>query len=193
MAPSTIRTWYFVMAEPLLAGAVHRPIAEPTPAVEVPILGAPGLVAGITALERDESGPAPTALTAWTWNRTGTPPGSPVKLRLVAGAATSFEAMSFVPVAASTMRTWYRMIGEPPSAMGAVHTATASAVPEVAGMIAGAAGTVVAVPTADGIAAFAGEIPIMATDATTAITAALWRVMKDLFVTAPLSAPCARA
>jgi hypothetical protein len=56
-------------------------------------------------------------------------------------------------------------------------------------MMAGAAGTVVADPTSEAIAAPAGETPIMATDATTAITAVLWRVMKDLFVTAPISAP----
>ena len=35
------------------------------------------------------------------------PPGSPAKLRLVSVAATSFKAMAFVPVAASTIRTWY--------------------------------------------------------------------------------------
>ena len=49
---------------PLLAGAVQVTVADPLPAVAVPTVGAPGVVAGTTALDGSDSGPLPTVLVA---------------------------------------------------------------------------------------------------------------------------------
>ena len=58
---------YDVMAEPpLLAGAVNVTVACALPAVAVPIVGAPGTVAGVTLFEAAEAGPVPSAFVAVT-------------------------------------------------------------------------------------------------------------------------------
>ena len=53
-------------APPLLAGAVQVTVAEALPKVAVPMVGAPGTVAGVTALDCAEAGPVPTLLMAAT-------------------------------------------------------------------------------------------------------------------------------
>ena len=51
---------------PLLLGAVKLTVACALPRVAVTPVGAPGTVAGVTALDGDEAAPAPTALLAVT-------------------------------------------------------------------------------------------------------------------------------
>jgi len=53
---------------PLLAGVVKLTVALLFPAVAVPIVGAPGTVAGVTLLEAAEAVPVPTLLVAVTVN-----------------------------------------------------------------------------------------------------------------------------
>jgi hypothetical protein len=55
------------MAEPPLeAGAVKEIVAWPLPAVAVPMVGAPGTVAGVTLSDAAEAAPAPMLLVAVT-------------------------------------------------------------------------------------------------------------------------------
>lgn len=58
-------------------GAVNVTVADALPAVAVPIVGAPGTVAGVTTFEAAEAGPVPTALVAVTVQDTGVPFASP--------------------------------------------------------------------------------------------------------------------
>jgi len=51
---------------PFEAGGVKLTVAWALPAVAVPIVGAPGTVAGVTLLEGLEAGPVPIALVAFT-------------------------------------------------------------------------------------------------------------------------------
>jgi hypothetical protein len=51
---------------PLLAGAVNATLACALPAVALPIVGAPGTVAGVTALEAPDAAPVPTPFAAVT-------------------------------------------------------------------------------------------------------------------------------
>ena len=48
------------------AGAVQVTVAEATPAVAVPMVGAPGVVAGVTAADGAEAAPVPAMLMAAT-------------------------------------------------------------------------------------------------------------------------------
>ena len=69
VVPAKARTRYPVMAEPpLLAGAVHRTVAEAFAAVGAPMVGAPGTVRGVTEADRAEKAPVPTEFTAATSN-----------------------------------------------------------------------------------------------------------------------------
>ena len=73
-APSTVACWppgeavttNDVMELPPSAGAAHETVAEVSPGTAVPIAGASGTVAGVTAAEDADSGPSPTLLVAWT-------------------------------------------------------------------------------------------------------------------------------
>src|SRR6478735_5301482 len=145
------------MTEPPVApGGVHRAVAliapPATPAVAVPMSGAPGTVAGVTAIDRAEKALVPTAFTAATWKRYAVPLVRPVTTRLVAAAPAGRRAPTWVP-AALTTRTENPVMGEPPL-VPAVHRTVAEALPGVAVPIVGAAGAVgatgVAVPDADG-------------------------------------------
>ena len=51
---------------PLLAGAVKVTLAWALPPVAVPIVGAPGTVAGVTLFDAAEAAPVPTAFVAVT-------------------------------------------------------------------------------------------------------------------------------
>src|SRR5665647_1787612 len=129
---------------PLESGVAHRakavilPPAAPEEAV--PMRAARGTVAGVTAPDRADSAPVPTALRAWTWNRTAMPLASPVTLRLVAPAAAGRRAPTWA-LAALTTRTENPVIAEPPLA-GAVKRTSAKALPLVAVPISGAPGVV---------------------------------------------------
>ena len=51
---------------PFPAGALNVTVACAFPAIAMPMTGAPGTVAGVTALEAEDAGPLPTALVAIT-------------------------------------------------------------------------------------------------------------------------------
>ena len=53
---------------PVELGAVHETEADSLPAVALTPVGAPGLVAGVTALETPDALPAPTPFVATTVN-----------------------------------------------------------------------------------------------------------------------------
>ena len=63
---------------PLLACAVKLTVASALPAVAVPIVGAPGTVAGVTLFEAAEAMPLPTEFVALTVHVTATPLVRPV-------------------------------------------------------------------------------------------------------------------
>jgi len=65
----------------LLAGAVKLIVALPFPAVAVPIVGAPGTVAGVTLLEAADAAPVPTPLVAVTVKVYAVPLVSPFTAR----------------------------------------------------------------------------------------------------------------
>jgi hypothetical protein len=70
---------YAVIAEPpLLAGAVNVTLACALPAVAVPIVGAPGTVAGVTLFDAAEGALPPTALLAVTVKVYAVPLARPV-------------------------------------------------------------------------------------------------------------------
>ena len=74
---------------PLSAGGDQLTVAEASPAVAVPMIGALGTVStavGVTLLENAEAAPVPTPLIALTLNLTAVPFTRPVKTRLVAPA-----------------------------------------------------------------------------------------------------------
>jgi hypothetical protein len=71
VAPLVRSTVYPVIGEPPSAGAVQVTVADALPAVAAPITGAAGAVTGadgVTAADRADTGPGPTALTADTSN-----------------------------------------------------------------------------------------------------------------------------
>ena len=51
---------------PVLPGGVNVTVACPFPGVAVPMVGAPGTVAGVTLLEAAEAAPVPALLVAVT-------------------------------------------------------------------------------------------------------------------------------
>jgi hypothetical protein len=65
----------------LLAGAVKLTVALLFPAVAVPIVGAPGTVAGVTLLEAADAAPVPTPLVAVTVKVYAVPLLSPLTAR----------------------------------------------------------------------------------------------------------------
>jgi hypothetical protein len=65
----------------LLAGAVKLTVALLFPAVAVPIVGAPGTVAGVTLLEAAEAAPVPTPFVAVTVKVYAVPLVSPLTVR----------------------------------------------------------------------------------------------------------------
>jgi hypothetical protein len=65
--PTNGVTVYFVIAlPPLLDGAVHVTVADPSPAVAATPVGAVGRVFGVTAFDGEDAGPVPLALVAVT-------------------------------------------------------------------------------------------------------------------------------
>ena len=93
---------YFVIAEPpLLAGAVQRTVADALPAVALPIVGAPGAVAGapcgVTLFERADALLSPTEFCARTVNWYGVPFVRPVMSAFV-GVGPPNQTGLVVPV-----------------------------------------------------------------------------------------------
>ena len=69
---------------PLEAGAVQVTVAEALPTVAVPMVGAPGSVAGVTVLDWAEAGPVPMLLMAATVKVYAVRLVSPVTVSVVA-------------------------------------------------------------------------------------------------------------
>jgi hypothetical protein len=67
-----------IVEPPLDEGAVKATETLALPAVAVPIVGAPGTVAGVAEFEAEDGAPVPTALVAVTVQVTGVPLVSPV-------------------------------------------------------------------------------------------------------------------
>src|SRR4051794_21015302 len=109
--------------------------------------GAPGTVAGVTALDSAEKVLVPTAFTAATWKRYVVPLVSPVTTRLVAAAPAGRRTPTWVP-AALTTRTENPVMGEPPL-VPAVHLTVAEALPRAAVPIVVAAAAVAGVTEFD--------------------------------------------
>jgi hypothetical protein len=126
---------YDVIAEPpSLAGAVNDTVACALPPVAVPIVGAPGIVAGVTLFEAADAGPVPTPFVAVTVNAYAVPLASPVTVMVVQGAAHVAVNEPGDDVAV------YEVIAEPPLLAGAVKATLAWALPAVAMPIVGAPG-----------------------------------------------------
>jgi hypothetical protein len=68
---------------PVLAGAVQLTVAEALPVVGAPIVGAPGVVAGVTLVEELENNPEPMMLMAATVNVYASPLVRLVTMQLV--------------------------------------------------------------------------------------------------------------
>jgi hypothetical protein len=126
---------YDVIAEPpLLAGAVKATLACALPAVAVPMVGAPGIVAGVVLFDAADAGPVPSALVAVTVKVYAVPFASPVTVIEVQGAA-------HVPVnPPGDEVAVYERIAEPPSLAGAEKATLACALPPVAVPTTGAPG-----------------------------------------------------
>ena len=55
-----------IVDPPLLTGGVKLMVASPLPATAVTLVGAPGVVNGVTEFELEEAEPVPTVLVAVT-------------------------------------------------------------------------------------------------------------------------------
>jgi hypothetical protein len=77
-----------VIALPPFGGGVHDTVAWALPPVAVTPVGAAGTLAGVTALDGAEAGPAPTAFVATTVNVYVVPFVSPATMIVDCGAAT---------------------------------------------------------------------------------------------------------
>jgi hypothetical protein len=119
---------------PLLPGALKVIVACPLPLVAVPIVGASGTVAGVTALLVPEEILVPYAFVAVTVNVYVAPFVRPV---IVIGDAPPVAVNP--PVFEETV---YVVIGEPPVLAGAVKVTVALPFPPTATMLVGASGAV---------------------------------------------------
>src|SRR6266545_4566150 len=127
-----------MVAPPLLDGAVHRTVAETSPAVAVPIVGALGTAAGVTVFDAPESAPAPLALTARTTKLYAVPLVNPVIVVLVAlPGVTLTVRITVVPVRTST---WKPVSAVEPVSAGAVQLTVAVVLPRTAATPVGAPG-----------------------------------------------------
>jgi hypothetical protein len=135
---------YDVIADPpSLTGAVNVTVAWTLPRVAVPMVGAPGVVAGVTLLDAADGAPAPTALVAVTVKVYAVPFVRPLTVIDVHGAAHVPVMLAGDDVAV------YEVIAEPPLDAGAVNVTVACALPRVALPMAGAPGTVAGVTLLD--------------------------------------------
>ena len=122
------------MAEPPFdAGTENVIVASPLPRVAVPIVGAPGVVAGVTELLVADAEPVPTAFVAVTVKVYVVPLVSPV---------ITIGELPPVAVCPPLEVTVYEVIAEPPLEIGAENVIVASPLPCVAVPIVGASGTV---------------------------------------------------
>ena len=118
---------------PLESGAVNATVACPDPLVAIPIAGAPGTVAGVTALDAVAAGPEPSAFIAFTVNVYALPFVSPVTVN---------GERPFAVMLPGEEVTVYDKIGVPPSLEGDEKLTVASPLSGVAVTAVGAPGTV---------------------------------------------------
>ena len=125
-------------------------VACALPAVAVPIVGAPGTVAGVTLFEGLDAGPAPITLVAFTVKVYAVPLVKPVTVMgLDAPVAVMLPGLEV---------TVYEVMGLPPFEAGGVKLTVACALPAVAVPMVGAPGTVAGVTLFEGLEA--GPVPI---------------------------------
>src|SRR5215831_16053642 len=108
-----------MLLPPLVAGAVQLTVAWAFPAVAVTAVGAPGTVAGVTALDAAEAGPVPAALVAVTVNVYAVPLVRPVTVAVVVLPLV----LAVSPPGADV--TVYPVIALPPLEAGAVQLTVA--------------------------------------------------------------------
>ncbi len=118
---------------PLLEGKANATETVASAAVAVPIVGAPGNVAGVTLFDTPEEGPSPRSFLASTVHVTAVPFVRPVTV------IGDEPVLLFVPHVAL-----YSVIAEPPSLAGGVKDTVTVVFPLVAVPIVGAPGTVAA-------------------------------------------------
>ena len=128
-------TVYEVIAEPPLdPGAEKVTTASPLPRVAVPMVGAPGVVAGVAALLALDALPVPTSFVAVTLNVYAVP--------LVRPVTVSGELAPLAVNPPGLEVTVYEVIAEPPFEDGAENVTTTSPLPRVAVPMVGAPGVV---------------------------------------------------
>jgi hypothetical protein len=103
--PDEVAVYDVIAAPPLLAGGVKLTVACALPAVAVPMVGAPGTVAGVTLFEAADAGPVPTELVAVTVNVYAVPLARP---------ATVHGEAAHVPVWPPEEVAVYEVMAEPP-------------------------------------------------------------------------------
>jgi hypothetical protein len=125
-------TVYPVIALPsVLAGALQLTVAEALPPAGAPMVGVPGVVAGVTLAEELENEPVPTTLMAATVNVYASPLVSPVTVQVVAVLDVEEGHASVVGVEVVTFSavTVYPVIALPPVLAGALQLTVAEAFP----------------------------------------------------------------
>jgi len=128
-----VTVYEVIVLPPLEAGGVNTTLACPTPGVALFITGAPGNAAGLTARERAEAGPVPTAFVALTVKVYDVPFVRPVTtIGLVRPVAILDPGLDV---------TVYEVIGAPPLFAGGVKLTEACAFPATAVTVLGAEGT----------------------------------------------------
>ncbi|HET7549055.1 MAG TPA: hypothetical protein VFJ86_14890 [Usitatibacter sp.] len=158
-----VAVYEVIGAPPSLAGAVKVTVAWALPAVAVPIVGAPGTVAGVTLFDAADAGPVPTAFVAVTVKVYAVPFVSPLTVMEAHGAAHDPVMPEGEEIAV------YEVIGDPPSLAGAVNATVACALPRVAMPMVGAPGIVAGVTLLEG--AEAGPVPTALVAATVKVYA----------------------
>lgn len=78
LLPPQVAVYPLMTAPPLEGDAVNAMVTCPLPAVAMPMVGAPGTVAGVTLLDVPDAAPVPTALVAVTLNVYAVPLLSPL-------------------------------------------------------------------------------------------------------------------
>lgn len=139
-SPACGVTVYEAIGLPSLAGADHETVALRSAADAVTFVGAGGtraLTVGVTAFERADDGPVPTALVAATVNVYAVPLERPLTVTLVA-RKTVFGVCASSPMYGVTM---YEVMALPPFA-GALQVTVALSSPALAVTPVGAAGLV---------------------------------------------------
>lgn len=129
---AAVATKLLMTLPPLLAGAVNVMVALALPAVAVPIVGAPGTLAGVTVFEIAEEMPLPIALLAFTVQVSAVPLASPVTVM-----GELLPLLLCAPQFAV-----YPVMADPPLAAGGVKLMVTCAFPAMATPIMGGPGTV---------------------------------------------------